>query len=209
MVTTGTVAHSVPQDHLSIEMIRDDLVTEVVGRHTYLFGHVPSIASVLRRLFASGAADGTVVLTESQTVATPPAWWRALEGSLTVHAGVLLRRVEDLDATRVRVAGVLALADAIWATRTPVTVSDDAELSTGGRTVAAARVEDERARPEPFMVLLFDVALPPDHGGLDRNGFVAHLLSGVDRWLSVLRKDPVGFADAWQELQESRAAPAA
>jgi hypothetical protein len=210
MVTPRSDTLRPAQDHLSIELIRDDLVTDVVGRHTYLFGTAPSTSSALRRLAAGGARDGTVVLTERHTAAAVPPWWRELEGGLTLHAGVLLREPAALDVADVRAAGVLAAAETIWAARTPITVVNEAELATQGRTVAEVRVEPEpRARPEPFMLLGIDVALPPGHGGLDRNAFVAHLLSSLDRWLGVLRKDPVGVREAWRDLEETRAAPAA
>jgi len=52
---------------LSIESIRSRLVAPTVARQLYLFGQVSSTNAALKRLAVSGAAEGTVVLAETQT----------------------------------------------------------------------------------------------------------------------------------------------
>jgi hypothetical protein len=49
---------------LSIPLIRRDLVSDLVGRHIYLFGAGSLVADVLNRLAEAGALEGTVVLAE-------------------------------------------------------------------------------------------------------------------------------------------------
>ena len=68
---------TIDTDHLSISELRHHLDTETVGRHIYLFGRVASTNETLRRLAARGAAEGTVVLGETET----PAGGRAGDGT--------------------------------------------------------------------------------------------------------------------------------
>lgn len=51
---------------LSIPLIRRDLVSDLVGRHIYLFGAGSLVADVLNRLAEAGALEGTVVLAEDE-----------------------------------------------------------------------------------------------------------------------------------------------
>ena len=84
---------------LSIPLIRRDLVSDLVGRHIYLFGAGSLVDDVLNPLAEAGALEGTVVLTEH-------------EGA-RVAAAVLFR--PDLPAGEVPVfsaIATLALSDA-------------------------------------------------------------------------------------------------
>ena len=51
---------------LSIPLIRRDLVSDLVGRHIYLFGAGSLVDDVLNPLAEAGALEGTVVLTEHE-----------------------------------------------------------------------------------------------------------------------------------------------
>src|SRR5499433_2498509 len=52
---------------LAIESIRAGLAAPTVARQLYLFGQVSSTNRVLKQMAISGAAEGTVVLAETQT----------------------------------------------------------------------------------------------------------------------------------------------
>ena len=53
-------------DRLAIDRIRRHLVTDVVGRHLYLFDAIGSTNTALRDRAVAGAAPGTVLMAEMQ-----------------------------------------------------------------------------------------------------------------------------------------------
>lgn len=61
---------SLPDSSLTIEAIRRELRTQTVGRRICLYDEVVSTNEALSELAAAGAAEGTVVLAESQTAGT-------------------------------------------------------------------------------------------------------------------------------------------
>ena len=57
------IASAAP-DSLSIDRIRRQLASGMIGGHIYLFGHVASATEVLARLAEAGAREGTVVVAD-------------------------------------------------------------------------------------------------------------------------------------------------
>jgi len=100
---------------LSIESIRRRLVAPTVASQLYLFGQVSSTNAALKRLAASGAAEGTVVLAETQTAGRGRMGqpWFSPPG-VNLYASVLFRGSLTLGQAPVfsLIAG-LALADAV------------------------------------------------------------------------------------------------
>jgi BirA family biotin operon repressor/biotin-[acetyl-CoA-carboxylase] ligase len=209
----------------SIEAIRRLLRTSVVGQHLYLFGEVESTNSVLCDLARSGAAEGTVVLAESQRHGRGrlgQAWFSP--SGVNLYASVLFR-----EPLRPREAGLfsfiagLALADTIKdlglhpAIKWPNDVLVDTK-KVGGSLVECA-IRDETVE---FLVLGVGVNLNVnaeslDHGlgeaaasatslsiatgrEIDRNAFAASYLNGLEGWALCYRKSGAApVLDAWRD----------
>src|SRR5262245_9334367 len=102
-------------DALDVERIRQSFAPQVVGEWICLFDEVPSTNAVLREMARAGAATGTVVLADSQTVGRGRAGqpWFSPPG-VNLYASVLLRPdIEPGAAGPYSFVASLALADAI------------------------------------------------------------------------------------------------
>ncbi|HKZ05571.1 MAG TPA: biotin--[acetyl-CoA-carboxylase] ligase [Methylomirabilota bacterium] len=114
-MTTALRPADTKRERLSIQMIRRTLDPVTVGKHLYLFDEVESTNAVLRDLARSGAAEGTVVLAESQRRGrgrlgrpwfSPP--------NVNLYAAVLLGQGLPLkEAGPLSFIGSLAVSDAI------------------------------------------------------------------------------------------------
>jgi hypothetical protein len=135
---------------LSIPLIRRDLVSDLVGRHIYLFGAGSLVDDVLNPLAEAGALEGTVVLTEH-------------EGA-RVAAAVLFR--PDLPAGEVPVfsaIATLALSDAFEDEEVSVSPVWPDRLIVDGETVVRGIVEATSSVDHVRHVILgaeIDVPLP-------------------------------------------------
>jgi hypothetical protein len=177
-------------DALSIELIRDGLSTATVGRHMYLFGEVPSTTSVVRKLVAAGAEEGTVVLAERVKSQPGEARCCGTPGTFTLHAAVLMPPLRDLGLDTDRIVGELALREAVRDAGGTPTTRDPADGETG-RTRLRVRAECVGAAA----VLILDAALVPGRWPVRRNPFVASVLNALDRWLELARTEPLLFAE--------------
>ncbi|MBI1734711.1 MAG: biotin--[acetyl-CoA-carboxylase] ligase [Candidatus Rokubacteria bacterium] len=210
---------------LSIETIRRGLVTERIGVQTYLFGEVGSTNAVLRHLAQTGAADGTVVLAETQTVGrgrlgkpwfSPPA--------LNVYASVLLRPpIAPSAVPAFAMIASLAVADAVWAEGLPASVKWPNDVLVARRKVAGTLVgyaiEGDRTQ---YVILGVGVNLNVDRAMLvtglgaaatdagslreaaghpiDRNAFAARLLNALEKWDDAYRaRGPAPVLEAWRQ----------
>jgi len=161
---------------LSIPLIRRDLVSDLVGRHIYLFGAGSFVADVLNRLAEAGALEGTVVLAE--------------EEGARVAAAVLLR--PDLPAGEVPVfsaIATLALFDAFEDEGVSVTPVWPDRLIVDGETVVRGIVEATSSVDHVRHVLLgAEIDVPPSEYGRRRasdwNALIAKFLNALDRWVA-------------------------
>jgi|RhiMethySRZTD1v2_1073278.scaffolds.fasta_scaffold02523_21 biotin-(acetyl-CoA carboxylase) ligase len=161
---------------LAIPLIRHDLVSDLVGRHIYLFAAGSFVADVLNRLAEAGALEGTVVLTED-------------EGA-RVAAAVLFR--PDLPAGEVPVfsaIATLALSDAFEDEEVSVTPVWPDRLIVDGETVVRGIVEATSSVDHVRHVILgaeIDVPLPEcgRRRAIDRNALIAKFLNALDRWVA-------------------------
>ncbi len=146
---------STAPDSLSIDRIRRELASNMVGGHIYLFGHIASATEVLARLAEAGAREGTVVVAD--------------EG-LDLRLSVLFRLDGALGSMPVLscLAG-RALGEALRTERVP----------------AAVRIECATvAHRADWAILGIGVNFGAIAGvalqGIDRNAFAASFLNALD-----------------------------
>ena len=210
---------------LSIEDIRRKLATDRVGFHIYLFGEVGSTNVALRRLAETGAADGTVVFAETQTVGRGRLGksWFSPQG-LNLYASVLFRPAIRLSAVPVfAMVSSLAVTDAIWAESVPAAVKWPNDVLVNGRKVAGTLVTYASAgEVVEYVIVGVGVNLNVERAALvaglgtaaddatsvaeaagrliDRNAFAAAFLNALERWVETYRTDgPEALRGAWCE----------
>ncbi len=219
-------APTVP-DALSIELIRQHLLpTCVVGHRICLYDAVPSTNAALRELAKTGAAEGTVVLAESQTAGRGRAGkaWFSPPG-VNLYASVLFRPAIPPSAGAVfSFMAPLALADAIrelglspaikWPNdvlvRRRKAAGTLAELSVHGDRVDSVILGVGVNLNVEHAALRAALGAPAQHatslgetlgGPIDRNAFAAAFLTYLDEWLLIYREQggPV-LLRAWRDL---------
>lgn len=160
---------------ISIPVIRRHLMSDLLGRHIYLFGPSACAGAVLRRLADAGMQEGTVVLAEDEP---------------RVHAAALVRPVLRLGAVGTFASiATLALAEAIEATEgtglaaTPVWPD---RVNIADATVGTSFVEVAATDRPDFVILgvTVDVRELEAVAGrpCDANVLVAAWLNALDRW---------------------------
>src|SRR5262249_36748386 len=126
---------------ISIPLIRRELISDVLGRHIYLFGAGSVTTEVLRRLAQAGAQEGTVVLSE--------------EPGARISGAVLFQPHLTLGAVPLfSTIATLALAEAIGDdTVRPTPVWPD-RVAVDGETMARGVVETAPTGDCPSYVIL-------------------------------------------------------
>jgi len=211
-------------DKLSIEQIRRNLFTEVVGRHMYLFDAVPSTNAALRQLALAGADEGTVVLAEAQSAGRGRmghAWFSP--PGLNLYVSVLLRPAVTLaDVPVFSLIASLALSEAVWAMGLPAKIKWPNDVLVDGRKVAGCLVDVAASGEDVSHVILgvginLNVATTELCAALgaagtpagsmselaghaiDRNVFTALFLNFLERALTMYRSDgPRAVLAAWR-----------
>jgi BirA family transcriptional regulator, biotin operon repressor / biotin---[acetyl-CoA-carboxylase] ligase len=220
------VASCVPTgEGLSIDHIRRNLVTRRIGLQVYLFGEVGSTNVVLRRLAETGAADGTVVLAEAQTMGRGRLGkpWYSPAG-LNLYASVLFRPAIPPAAVPVfAFISSLAVTDAIRVNGVPATIKWPNDVLIEGRKVAGTLVTYAVAgEVVEYVILGIGVNLNVDRSALraalgpaaasatslreaagrrvDRNAFAATFLDLLEKWDDQYRSQgPTAVMSAWRE----------
>jgi BirA family biotin operon repressor/biotin-[acetyl-CoA-carboxylase] ligase len=209
---------------LSVAAIRRGLVTERIGGQTYMFGEVGSTNIVLRHLAQSGAADGTLVLADSQTEGRgrfgKP--WFSPPG-VNLYASALLRpAITPSEVLLYATIASLAVADAIVAEGVSAAVKWPNDVLVGGRkvagTLAGYAVEGGRTL---HVILGVGVNLNVDRAALrralgdaaagagslteaaarpiDRNVFAARFVNALEHWDAAYRaRGPAAVLEAWR-----------
>jgi BirA family transcriptional regulator, biotin operon repressor / biotin---[acetyl-CoA-carboxylase] ligase len=211
-------------DSVDASAIRRGLAGESLGAHIYVFADVTSTNAVLRDLADAGAAEGTVVVAESQRAGRgrhDNAWFSP--PGLNLHVSVLLRPAIAAAATPVfSFIASLALTDAMWALGVPAAVKWPNDVMIGERKVAGARldvatdggrvsytvlgvgvnVNVPRAELEAALgPLAVDATSLREEVGrpVDRNAFVASFLNFLAKWLELYRgQGPDIVMNAWR-----------
>jgi BirA family transcriptional regulator, biotin operon repressor / biotin---[acetyl-CoA-carboxylase] ligase len=214
-----------PEDGLSIDHIRPHLATRRIGLQVYLFGEVSSTNVVLRRLAETGAADGTVVLAEAQTMGRGrlgKPWYSP--AALNLYASVLFRPAIPPAAVPVfAFISSLAVTDAIRAHGLPATIKWPNDVLIEGRKVAGTLVTYAVAgEVVEYVILGIGVNLNVDRAALraalgpaaasatslreaaghrvDRNAFAATFLELLEQWDNQYRsRGPAAVMAAWRE----------
>jgi hypothetical protein len=161
---------------LSIPLIRRELVSDLVGRHIYLFGAGSLVTDTLKRLAKAGALEGTVVLAED-------------EGA-RVAAAVVFRPDLPVSALPLFSAiATLALSDAFEEQDVCVTPVWPDRLIVDGETVMRGIVEAVASGDRASYVILgaeIDVPLPGSGRcrAIDWNTLIARFLNALDRWVA-------------------------
>lgn len=209
---------------LSVEAIRRQLATTIVGRHVYLFGEVESTNTVLRYLARHGAREGSVVLADSQTHGRGRAGraWFSPAG-VNLYASVLFREpLSPRDAPGFSFIASLALADAIEALGLDPAIKWPNDLLVQQKKVAGSLMECATVGDRiEFLVLGMGVNLNADPESLraalgptaaaasslatftgrpvDRNAFAASYLNHLDEWARTYRRHGVApIMAAWR-----------
>jgi len=183
---------------ISIPLIRRELISDVLGRHIYLFGAGSVTTEVLRRLAQAGAQEGTVVLSE--------------EPGARISAAVLFQPHLTLGAVPLfSTIATLALAEAIGDdTVRPTPVWPD-RVAVDGETVARGVVETAPTGDCPSYVILgaeIDVpALQARRGRtIDWNLTIAAFLNALDKWTAeYAARGPAAVRGALRFLPRGRA----
>ena len=214
------------ENALGVEQIRQHLCAYTVGRRICLYDAVESTNAVLRELARAGAAEGTVVLAESQTAGRGRAGktWFSPPG-VNLYGSVLFRPAIAPGAAAVfSFMASLALADAIrelglspaikWPNdvlvRRRKVAGTLAELAVAGDRLeyvilgvgVNVNVEQEALRAALGEAAGHAISLREALGRpVDRNALAAAFLTFLDEWL-VTYRDQGGAAllRAWRDL---------
>ena len=203
-------------DTLSIEAIRRQLQSRLVGQHLYLFGEVESTNTVLRHLARSGAGEGTVVLAEGQRRGRGRAGqeWFSPSG-VNLYASVLFRdRLTPGEAPVFAFIAGLAVADAVKELGCSPAIKWPNDVLVDGKKVAGTLVEcATRGDAVDFLVLGVGVNLNVDlaslraalgEAGADASSLSAIIGHEVDR--SAFAASYLGHLDSWADRYRSEGA---
>jgi BirA family biotin operon repressor/biotin-[acetyl-CoA-carboxylase] ligase len=224
VIRTSSSQSSVTE-RFSMQVIRRELETQIVGKHLYVFDEVESTNAVMRDLARLGAFEGTVVLAESQRSGrgrlgrpwfSPP--------SVNLYASVLLEgalRLEEIGP--LSFIGSLATSDAIRDLGLTPTIKWPNDVMLDRQKVAGALLEwVPRERAADCAVIGVGVNLNVDAASLregigpeaaratsvaaalgrpvDRSRFAASFLTHLDRWWCRYRVEGVRpLVCAWQD----------
>jgi BirA family biotin operon repressor/biotin-[acetyl-CoA-carboxylase] ligase len=209
---------------MTLHELRRYLTTDVVGHHVFMFDTVTSTNEVLRKLAEGGAADGTVVLAETQTAGRGrhgAAWFSPEAANLYIsvlfHPGIAPRELPLFAPI-----ASLALAEAAWLESAPALIKWPNDVVVSGRKLGGVLVEapvigDRLA----YVILGIGVNLNVDRAELadalgplaegavslqeivkhevDRNAFAAGLLNRLEKWhRTYVTRGPSAILAAWQ-----------
>ena len=183
---------------ISIPLIRRELISDILGRHIYLFGAGSKTTEVLRRLADAGAQEGTVVLSE--------------DAGARISAAVLFRPHLTIGAMPLFSAiATLALTEALGSDGAPATPVWPDQVAIGGETVARGVVDIAPTGERPSHVILgaeIDVSALETHrsASTDWNVAIAAFLNALDRWTGeYAARGPVAVRGALRFRSHARA----
>jgi BirA family biotin operon repressor/biotin-[acetyl-CoA-carboxylase] ligase len=211
---------------LNIDLIRQHLDTQTVGRRLVLHEAVASTNATLRKLAGAGTPDGTVVLAERQTAGRGRGnkTWFSPAG-VNLYASILFRPpIAPPAAPGFAFIASLALADAIRELGIPVALKWPNDVLVGGRKVAGVRGETTlRGNAVDYVVLGVGINLNVTHEALrtglgemarfatslrealgravDRNAFAGRFLTRLEQRLGQYQQkgEPAILAE-WRKL---------
>ena len=211
-------------DRLTLEAVRRNLATDVVGHHLYIFGTVESTNHVLAELADRGATEGTVVLAEAQTAGRGrhgSAWFSPeaanLYASILFHPQIAPRRLPLFAPI-----ASLALAEAVWLQGAPAQIKWPNDVVVDGRKLGGVLVQAPVISGRvPYVILGIGINLNVDRAELaaglgplaenavslqevlgrevDRSAFAASLLNRLEHWHHTFAtRGPAAILAAWQ-----------
>jgi BirA family biotin operon repressor/biotin-[acetyl-CoA-carboxylase] ligase len=211
---------------LNIDLIRQHLDTDTVGRRLVLHEVVASTNATLRELARAGTPGGTVVLAERQTAGRGRGHktWFSPAG-VNLYASILFRPPIGVAAAPCfTFIASLALADAIRELEIPVALKWPNDVLVGGRKVAGVRAETtSRGDAVDHVVLGVGVNLNVTHEALgtglgemarfatslrealgravDRNAFAGRFLTRLEQRLGQYQqKGESAILAEWRKL---------
>jgi len=215
-----TVPHT-----LSIESIRSQLVAPTVARQLYLFGKVSSTNAALKQLAVSGAAEGTVVLADTQTAGRGRMGqpWFSPAG-VNLYASVLFRgSLTLIQAPIFSLIAGLALSDAVVESGATPAIKWPNDVLVDGRKIGGSLVEcPERNGKVEYLILGVGVNLNVEIDALraalgsaadaatslcaatgrtvDRSAFAAAYLNALETWTRRFRTGgPATVLAGWRD----------
>ena len=225
MTPDSSTAPNVVGDALDIDAIRRQLWPDGLGGRLYLYVEVPSTNVILRELARAGAAEGTVVLAESQTAGRGRGGqpWFSPPG-MNLYASVLLRpEIPPRAVPVLSFIASLALADTIDEQGLRAAIKWPNDILVKGKKVAGALAEVAAAGDHvEFLILGVGVNLNVERGAflaalgpagraasslkellgqpIDRNAFAATFLNYLGQWLAIYREQgEAPILRAWRD----------
>jgi BirA family transcriptional regulator, biotin operon repressor / biotin---[acetyl-CoA-carboxylase] ligase len=210
---------------LSIESIRSRLAASTVARQLYLFGEVSSTNAALKQLAVSGAAEGTVVLAETQKAGRGRMGqpWFSPAG-VNLYASVLFRgSLTPAQAPVFSLIAGLALADAVKDLGAQPGIKWPNDVLVDGRKVGGSLAEcSVRDGKVDYLILGVGANLNVESDALraalgsaadaatslcvatgrtvDRNAFAATYLNALEIWTWRFRaKGPAAILAGWRD----------
>ena len=211
-------------DRMTLHELRRYLTTEVVGQHICMFDTVTSTNEVLRKLAEGGAADGTVVLAETQTAGRGrhgTSWFSPEAANLYIsvlfHPDIAPRELPLFAPI-----ASLALAEAAWIESAPASIKWPNDVLVGRRKLGGVLVEAPVVGDRlAYVILGIGVNLNVERAELmealgplandavslhevveheiDRNAFAAGLLNRLEKWhRTFVTRGPSAVLAAWQ-----------
>ncbi len=211
---------------LNVELIRRQLPGGGIGRRLCLYESVTSTNAALRALAHAGAADGTVLLAESQTAGRGRGGrsWFSPPG-VNLYASVLYRpEIGPAAAPVFSFVTSLAVADAIREEGAAPAIKWPNDVLVKGAKLAGTLVELAGSTERlDYIILGVGVNLNVRHAALraalgpaarhatslrevlgrpvDRNAFAASFLASLDEWrITYGEQGPAALLRAWRDL---------
>jgi BirA family biotin operon repressor/biotin-[acetyl-CoA-carboxylase] ligase len=207
-------------DILRLDDIKHNLKTRLIGRDIRLFPEVASTNTLAMEMAAQGAAQGTVVIAETQTAGKGRLGrkWMSPRGNL--YVSVILRPdVPTHKAPLITLMGAVATASAIRAAfRLPAAIKWPNDILISGKKVSGLLTEMS-AEPDRIRHIVLGIGvnanmrfelLPSEIRGItttlsreagghvDRILLLQHILREIERWYGIFLANEAEVLKEWQ-----------
>jgi len=202
--------------------LRRGLTTRTIGSEILHFAEIASTNTLAMDLAHKGAADGTVVIAETQTGGKGRLGrtWESPRGNLYLSA-ILRPGVPVHKAPLITLMGAVAVAEAVREhLGAPAGIKWPNDVLIGGKKVAGLLTEMS-AEPDRIRHIVLGIGVNVNMGvrelapevrrtattlaaatgaRVDRTSFAKALLAGLDKWYQRFLKNEAYVLEAWKEL---------